>query len=132
MRERPDYAAYVTERSPRLLRTAYLTYRCSSAFTVPLVDKGFLRGGGCGANDGASAYLRTTPGVPVAFEVVALPLPVTPQGPERPWIAAELDRFLAGFQPVPGSWSVRAYSGECTSETCADPPDGRATGGGRS
>jgi RNA polymerase sigma-70 factor (sigma-E family) len=27
MRERPDYAAYVTERSPRLLRTAYLLCR---------------------------------------------------------------------------------------------------------
>lgn len=27
MRERPDYAVYVTERSPRLLRTAYLLCR---------------------------------------------------------------------------------------------------------
>lgn len=27
MRERPDYATYVTERSPRLLRTAYLLCR---------------------------------------------------------------------------------------------------------
>jgi RNA polymerase sigma-70 factor (sigma-E family) len=27
MRERPDYTAYVTERSPRLLRTAYLLCR---------------------------------------------------------------------------------------------------------
>ncbi|MEU8118026.1 SigE family RNA polymerase sigma factor [Spirillospora sp. NPDC049024] len=27
MRERPEYAAYVTERSPRLLRTAYLLCR---------------------------------------------------------------------------------------------------------
>ncbi|MDL4817565.1 SigE family RNA polymerase sigma factor [Actinomadura opuntiae] len=27
MRDRPDYAAYVTERSPRLLRTAYLLCR---------------------------------------------------------------------------------------------------------
>jgi hypothetical protein len=113
-------------------RHSMLTYRCSSAFMVFQVDKGVLSGGGCSENDGASAYLRTTPGVPVAFEVVALPTRVTPQGPKRPWTAAELDRFLAGFQPVPGSWSVRAYSGECTSETCAGPPDGRPTGGGRS
>lgn len=109
-------------------RHSMVNHRCSKEFTVYMVRDGVLSGGGCGKNDSAESYLQTEPGVPVAFEVVALPPEVTPQGPRRPWTAAELDRFLAAHTPVPADWSVQIYSGECTISVCFGPDENGVVG----
>jgi hypothetical protein len=96
--------------------------RCSGDFMVYKERKpGLFDGGGCDKgtpDDNATSVFKVTPGVPITFEVVAVPLEDGGQGPSTLGSMADIDRYLAGHGPMPGEWSVLVYSGQCDSDTC--------------
>ncbi|MEV3923853.1 hypothetical protein [Actinomadura coerulea] len=96
--------------------------RCSGDFMVYMETKpGSFGGGGCGKGspDGNStSVFNVTPGVPITFEVVAVPLKDSEQNSNTWSSMADIDRYLSGHAPMPGDWSVRGYSGRCNSRSC--------------
>ncbi|MGI5208698.1 hypothetical protein ACQEU6_44915 [Spirillospora sp. CA-108201] len=96
--------------------------RCSGDFMVYKKGaRGAFDGGGCdkgGPDDNATSVFNVTPGVPITFEVVAVPLKDSEQNSNTWSSMADIDRYLESHGPVPGDWSVRVYSGRCTSESC--------------
>ncbi|MER6812223.1 hypothetical protein ABT299_23395 [Spirillospora sp. NPDC000708] len=89
------------------------TARCERDATWYDVTRAETASSACGGE----IYLSTKPGVPVTVETTALPVPVVKELGDAP-TPGSLARFLAAHDPVPGAWSLRAYSGPCASDTC--------------
>ncbi|GAA0247852.1 hypothetical protein GCM10009527_050500 [Actinomadura nitritigenes] len=92
--------------------TMFTTY-CSNTATSFEVVHGELANADCGG----AQYMLTTPGVPTTVQIAVLSRDEERHlgGVSAP---AELHRYLAGRRPVPGTWSVRVYSGPCESANC--------------
>ncbi|KAB2372032.1 hypothetical protein [Actinomadura montaniterrae] len=92
--------------------TMFTTY-CSNGATSFEVMNGDLANADCGG----AQFMLTTPGVPTTVQIAVLPADEARRFDMTDDPAA-LDRYLAGREPRRGNWSVRVYSGPCTSANC--------------
>ncbi|TDD86190.1 hypothetical protein E1293_09905 [Actinomadura darangshiensis] len=97
--------------------SSMITYWCSARLRVFHVRNGLLSSAGCGKDGGGASYLDTTPGVPVAFDVVALPAAAA----REPMSVVGLDRYVTSHDPVAGTWRLQIYSGQCPLQKCYRP-----------
>ncbi|MBD2900164.1 hypothetical protein amrb99_91650 [Actinomadura sp. RB99] len=92
--------------------TRFTTYCSNTATSFEVVD-----GDVASADCGGAQYMLTTPGVPTTVQIAVVPRDEA-RGFTLTDAPAELDRSLAGREPKRGNWSVRVYSGPCTSANC--------------
>ncbi|HEU5029381.1 MAG TPA: hypothetical protein VFV01_31035 [Spirillospora sp.] len=92
--------------------TMFTTYCSKAATSFEVVDRELAN-----ADCGGAQYMLTTPGVPTTVQIAVLPMGEARQF-DMTDDPAELDRFLAVREPKQGNWSVRVYSGPCTSANC--------------